>query len=250
MDHFFTSKTIAHLMDVLSSIKQARGVANADFIHDSTELEIMDQNTRTSAQYESLLQLTSSRNALRALLDMSDRKIESLRKYTSYFLGKGMKSLPDEVLSHVFEISYGENCYNTGGYRWDRVWQLRDSRCFSVAVSSVSRRFRRVALDSPRIWCHLDNIMNPDLLALFISRSRGALLHLHVAGGNRKTSMDHFLELAATEAPRWATFSVDARFLTTGEETTIHQCRDLLLPRLTKLVHIIDYTTVPKDMEV
>ncbi|TDL21711.1 hypothetical protein BD410DRAFT_789456 [Rickenella mellea] len=70
-------------------------------------------------------------------------------------------SIPNEVLSRIFETAYDCDI-------WDNE--------FSRRVSHVSRRFRMVALDTPFIWSVLHNAQSAEELETFLTRSRNAKL--------------------------------------------------------------------------
>lgn len=71
----------------------------------------------------------------------------------------GMASLPDEILAHIFEI----NDDNPDDFRVRRP-NARLQR--SVRLSSVCRRFRRIAIAIPSLWNVLE--LSPTISAMFI----------------------------------------------------------------------------------
>ncbi|TDL13812.1 hypothetical protein BD410DRAFT_361036, partial [Rickenella mellea] len=166
------SKTVDHLMAVFSRIKDANGTVKADLLHEPSEVQVLGGlgDASISVLYQFMLRLKSSQDALRTVLELIDGTIESLQERTLP-LQKRVTSLPDELLRRILEVGYED--YDDG-----------DCCKFALRVSGVSRHFRRVALDSPRIWRRLDNKMSADILTLLISRSKNAGLHINFTSGH------------------------------------------------------------------
>ncbi|TDL19255.1 hypothetical protein BD410DRAFT_443114 [Rickenella mellea] len=72
-------------------------------------------------------------------------------------LEDGIGRLPDEVLAIIFETGH---CINVG-----------NRRQFGLTVSHVSRRFRRVSLQTALLWTHFQNTYGEIQVREFISRS-------------------------------------------------------------------------------
>ncbi|KLO06713.1 hypothetical protein SCHPADRAFT_932913 [Schizopora paradoxa] len=80
-------------------------------------------------------------------------------------LSRGIASLPNEILMHIFGI-----LAPAGG---------RTSRQQAIWLSHVSRRFRSIALGTRSIWTTLDGCASKDELNTFVSRSgKDSDLHL------------------------------------------------------------------------
>ncbi|TDL30140.1 hypothetical protein BD410DRAFT_850581 [Rickenella mellea] len=208
------TKTVDDLMDVLSRIKLADGAVYENFIHNpsrwevqvqaslfrvteptvemvqyaQSEFEIDEDNLRMSTLSRSLRRLRSSCNILRVVYKIAVSKMDDIENTCMpYFLEEGIKSLLDELLRHIFEL----------GYEDEGVRRCSD---FSFLVSSVSQRFRRVALDSPRIWRGIHNYMPPAQLELLVSRSKDAGLRIYLTDiwGRNNDDMQ-FMKIAAPE---------------------------------------------------
>ncbi|TDL22457.1 hypothetical protein BD410DRAFT_839888 [Rickenella mellea] len=77
-------------------------------------------------------------------------------------LEDGIRTLPDEILSHIFEHGHD---VSTG-------WE------FTKCVSQVSRRFRQVSLRTPILWSRISSFYSDDQVLAFLSRSRGKGLEI------------------------------------------------------------------------
>ncbi|KLO05826.1 hypothetical protein SCHPADRAFT_1002683 [Schizopora paradoxa] len=97
--------------------------------------------------------LLQGANELRPQLESSQQQVIAAK------LSKGIKSLPDEILARIFEIT---------------VWEQRDHREYLkqiVRLTRVSRRFRYVALGTRGLWTMLDAMHTSAQLKSLISRA-------------------------------------------------------------------------------
>lgn len=87
-------------------------------------------------------------------------------------------NLPDEILSAIFEAGQSQPPIyrrNSSDTRWSV------DRPFELVISSVSQRWRNIALDTPQLWTNLViNICQStrDLLDLYLYRSKICLLDI------------------------------------------------------------------------
>ncbi|TDL30037.1 hypothetical protein BD410DRAFT_798468 [Rickenella mellea] len=167
---------------------------------------------------------------------MADSKIKGLQEHTPLFLQKGLQYLPDDLLRRVFEVGY-EDHNNNNNYNYNNH---KSGYVFAMRVSSVSSHFRRVALDSPRIWRRVNNYMSADILTLLIDRSKNADLYITVKGecydGPKPQPLESFMKTVIKECHRWAAFSYDRRVDGDGV-SILCQYPDLQLPRLSSIAY-------------
>jgi hypothetical protein len=171
-------------------------------------------------------------------------------------------NLPNETLSAIFEAGLS----NTSS-----SWTVSPVLCFEskpqipfeVLVSSVSRRWRNVALQTSRLWTDLQIIVSKpveDLIDLYLHRSKTCLLDItfkEVLQGNpkrnpdqdfhRKNSIRH-LERLIPHVARWRTLAIED--IRVGcLSTALSPLSDLCSPALERLrVHCLD--TAPAIIEV
>ena len=89
-------------------------------------------------------------------------------------------NLPNEMLGGIFEagLALTKNPYDLSWNSWTR----KRSKPFEILVSSVSRRWRDVALQTPQLWTDLlINVSKStagDMLDLYLSRSKSCFLDI------------------------------------------------------------------------
>jgi hypothetical protein len=95
----------------------------------------------------------------------------------------GTYNLPNETLSAIFEAGLFETPSPSKDVRQN--WYLLEDESlgppFEILVSSVSRRWRNVALHTPRLWTVLEidvGCSTHDLLDLYLRRSKACLLDI------------------------------------------------------------------------
>ncbi len=144
-------------------------------------------------------------------------------------LSKGIASLPDELLSLIFEFTA---CPGEGTRQG--VW-----------LSHVSRRFRVVALEVRHLWTTLDGNATENELRACITRSGSETdLHIVIHGTMSNSQFHTFLDMCLPMAPRWSTltasslldvdipYTVDALLLDMFDH---RRQQDLVFPRLQQL---------------
>ncbi|TDL30160.1 hypothetical protein BD410DRAFT_54675 [Rickenella mellea] len=232
---FIDSKTVEGLLCLLSRVKIRGGEVTAEVIQESSNLEAADEDSRMSTVYSSK-QLKSYRNGLQTLLRVTDSMIEEFESGCILFSAqKGINSLPDEILRIIFEIGHDDQDFEHGSE-------------LSLAVSGVSRQFRRVALESPWIWRRLSNNQSVGQLELFITRSRTVGLEVainpcedpyidrgrHQEYYGKRIAIPDFMDIVTKQSHRWTSFY----FATEDRDEEIPELSEyplLNLPLLTSL---------------
>ncbi|TDL21664.1 hypothetical protein BD410DRAFT_286640 [Rickenella mellea] len=222
-----TPRTINRLVNALLSVKNNGGVISGPepFLQSEPGWSL-SPDTEESMQL-GLRYLKTSRDALRVMLDTVEAGINARQEScATVALQRGIHSIPDEVLAHIFEVGH-EICDDQ---------ETGDSDDFSVAVSQVNQRFRRTALMTPRIWRNLGNWMSTSQLQTYIDRSKAAELILTVII-QQHISLEVFFAITLPHHTRWSAFTYDA-----SEEkhnsilpTIPSQISHLTLPRLRRL---------------
>ncbi|TDL15721.1 hypothetical protein BD410DRAFT_86793 [Rickenella mellea] len=111
-------------------------------------------------------------------------------------LEHGIKTMPDEVLAHVFEAGH----------------QISEHSQFALRVSHVSRRFRQVSFQTPLLWTRLSSRHPNNQIQAFTPRP--GLLDLEVTlfhgSINTKGELRSRLQLMALHSHRWSRLSLCA----------------------------------------
>lgn len=113
-------------------------------------------------------------------------------------------NLPNELLSSIFEIGLSWSPFlstkpTRGGLIEDKWSSLPTP--FEIVVSSVSRRWRNVALQTPRLWTQVYiNVAQSthELLELYLCRSKMGLLDITLS--RRKPRWEHDRNLVGRDA--------------------------------------------------
>ncbi|TDL17452.1 hypothetical protein BD410DRAFT_548776 [Rickenella mellea] len=234
---YVEERTIDHLISALSLMKANGGVVvNLGVLLVQSGAELCgDDDHKTDIV--TLRYLKSSRDALRVILQVANDENHILRKkYLPLTLQRGIQSLPDDILRNTFEIGYEtyDNEY------WDHT--------FPVALSHVNRRFRSIALSTPRIWTNLSNRIPSTQLETFISRSKAAelsiILDLVDPFEYKPCSPETLIEITEGHSDRWSSFTYKCSVLDEEPEDVVQygythpalsQCRHLTLRRLRSL---------------
>ncbi|TDL19242.1 hypothetical protein BD410DRAFT_842165 [Rickenella mellea] len=139
--------------------------------------------------------LMAALNNLRQHLGKEIRSLE--RRCVPLILEDGINRLPDELLAHTFEIGRFEEPVYDGE--------------FSIVVSHVSGRFRRVALGTPRLWTGLSSSAHLDQTRAFISRSSHLELTVEESGyGMVPVPTRSFLEVLEPLSSRWSMLEISS----------------------------------------
>lgn len=148
----------------------------------------------------SIRELDSFQKVLSSYLTSIQETVDALRGAVRPFsFGNGIDTLPDEILSIIFE-SLGPD------------W----SRCATRTLNLVSRRFRHVVLNTPRLWCDVSTGMSSmDDVIRHLERSKSTGLNVDVVPSPLFSwetpcldQLDVF-DAVLTHARRWERFAVD-----------------------------------------
>ena len=134
-------------------------------------------------------------------------------------------NLPVETLTTIFEIGHFETpplvtkpTRRLYGDSWSAL-----PTPFEIVVSSVSRRWRNIALETPRLWTHIYiNVAQSayELLDLYLCRSKMCLLDITLSRRKLRRELDcgpdsevsikfkGYLELLVPHVGRWRGFSI------------------------------------------
>lgn len=139
----------------------------------------------------------------------------------------GIRSIPDEIDSHIFEIGHAKILLDKG----PRVADL-----FAIEVSHVCGRFRAIALDTPRLWSVISTSQTPRQMDAFGSRSKSVRLTVLVRPSQhelRRSTCCQIMEAAAPNHHRW----MELQFESCAEEDldVLTTYPDLIFPALQRL---------------
>ncbi|KLO06343.1 hypothetical protein SCHPADRAFT_933140 [Schizopora paradoxa] len=213
---------------------------------DATEFrQLMDDRKRMEFMQQILQNLSTSASEL---LDIYSHQLDSL----SMKLSRGINSLPNELLSHIFHLAYHSSS---------------DRTLLATRLSHVSRTFRSIVLGDHRFWSTVS--LYPDTteetLGKRISRS-GSDTDLHVVVKYKESisasAFHAFVDLCSPTAPRWRSLSLHGVWDTysddylerrweddTAASDELHKLMEqhhLILPRLQEL-HLSDHE--PDDVQ-
>ncbi|KLO07998.1 hypothetical protein SCHPADRAFT_932053 [Schizopora paradoxa] len=117
-----------------------------------------------------LRQMKDAKALLSSISKSLDDTIQTVTDDTSIDCrAVGLSSLPDDLLTYIFEI-YVEMSVSP----FERI----DSDISPQILASVSRRFRQVALDSPGIWKHVSYRDWTKTLLLYKERCPNPIIHI------------------------------------------------------------------------
>ncbi|TDL19275.1 hypothetical protein BD410DRAFT_805878 [Rickenella mellea] len=177
-------------------------------------------------EWEPLLTLLQEMGRARACLKATDvirehlrRKLRALRRVNMpLVLEDGAKRLPDEVLAIIFEKGF-----------------IMDGSQFSLNVSHVSRRFRRISIQMPLLWTRFEQTYSEGQIREFISRSGQLYVDVDVDGLSNVTASqtESFLQLLGENSHRWSSFYIPE----SGIESAMTRFGITNLPRLRHLAH-------------
>ena len=149
-------------------------------------------------------------------------------------------NLPTEILSAIFEA---KNCLSKTSYPQSQP-PCHAETPFEILISSVSRRWRNVALETPRLWKDVQIDISKsaeDLLGLYLCRSKLALLDItfkqssHVRDLNNDYVAKNFkcyLEQLVPHVARWRAFIIENVGL---PSKVLSPLSDLSVPALTRV---------------
>lgn len=155
----------------------------------------------TSIQYfvDSLRQLKKLEDTLTTFLgDLHSHIEETTERHRSQILEHGISSLPDTVLMLIFELG------RETGYKY-QGWME------PVRLSHVNKRFRRIALATPRLWSTLSNSQSAAVRQVLLQRSKAVDLTFYINDPSLPPSRSRqhfteFLEFLLPLTPRCGRF--------------------------------------------
>ncbi|KZP18522.1 hypothetical protein FIBSPDRAFT_593579 [Athelia psychrophila] len=121
-------------------------------------------------------------------------------KLARYVSTSPIDRLPNELLAHMFRLGAASACMPVGGLEW----QLP----FALLVSSISRRWREVAVSSQPLWSQISFADNrPSDIRwcadLFLPRSGTHPLDITIHVQTQFNSMERVLEAILPHCARW-----------------------------------------------
>ncbi|TDL14046.1 hypothetical protein BD410DRAFT_833182 [Rickenella mellea] len=242
-----TSQISHHTLEVINAgltrVKESDGHVeiNTWLSHWSSE----STSIVSSDKRHGLAELEDVCVALQSLLDTASCGVvvleleQSLKKHSRN--PTTILSLPDEKLVEIFE--------------WNNTYDGEGNNC-SIDISHVNKRFRRVALQCPRLWSVMHNGQNADELHTFLARSGVTELVVSLNEGLLKDSyivfkprVDEFLRVVSKHTQRWREFrcAIDNDV---GDETTevLHRYELLDCPTLQNIIFMNRMTNRPPVM--
>ncbi|TDL30165.1 hypothetical protein BD410DRAFT_54797 [Rickenella mellea] len=164
---------------------------------------------------------------MRSLLEVIEDRIHVLQKECNPLtLRHRFSTLPDDILQRVFEVGSTPDKH---GCR------------FSLQVSHVSRRFRDVALRTPRMWNVVHDGQTIAQITTSLSRSKSVDIGVFVGdqwefeSNWRRTNIETFMNIVTQHSQRWSMFGC---YVNEGEDDVMGRCLacpGLALPNLTSL---------------
>lgn len=142
-----------------------------------------------------LRELENVKAMLAGLSASLEEKITDIKEHIHHFvLGKGLASIPDELLSNILEHAEGSQ----------RRTALKEN------LSLVYRRFRRLVLNTPRLWSHISSSYEMRYVRTCLERSKSVGLSIDLLINN-KGDLDRGLSFLAEVIPhssRWEDLNV------------------------------------------
>ncbi|KAH8111981.1 hypothetical protein DFH11DRAFT_1611188 [Phellopilus nigrolimitatus] len=176
-------------------------------------MELKNTLLRGKAALQTLKKLTA---VLNALLELSEENVTAIQtKLHPLVLQDGIDSLPDDVLSLVFEY-FCADCVDDEDARMN----------LPVTLSLLSRRFRNLALHLPRIWANINLglVKSHGQLDTWLSRSKSSVLDLEISGEVPEAFLQKVSNVAVLSRLQTLTFNTE----TTSYGLTTKLVRNLL----------------------
>jgi hypothetical protein len=169
--------------------------------------------------------------------------------------GAATYNLPSETISAIFEAGLSKVPKTRGGIRLLFGESEEQTTPFELLVSSVSRRWRDVALNTPQLWTVLDidaTGLAHDLYELYLYRSKMCPLDITLdcssEDGRNKADCDinvvRHLEQLISHVGRWRKFTVRTGYV----ESQLSALSHLRAPTLETLV--LDFHGKKPGMEI
>ncbi|KAH8111944.1 hypothetical protein DFH11DRAFT_558800 [Phellopilus nigrolimitatus] len=201
VDHTFSNEYFYDLVDA----KDGR-------FHVGT-MDLKNTLSRGKAALRTLKKLTT---VLNDLLKLSEENVTAIQtKLHPLVLQDGIDSLPDDVLSLVFEY-FCADCVD------DEYVRMKSP----VILSHVSRRFRNLALRLPRLWANINLrlVKSHSQLNIWLSRSKSSRLDLEISGKVPERVFQKISNVATSS--RLQTLTFDTNW--TGDRQTARLIQKLL----------------------
>jgi hypothetical protein len=156
-------------------------------------------------------------------------------------------NIPDEVLSAIFEAG------DRPLARASSLWKKGSHIPFEILVSSVSRRWRNVALQTPQLWTVVKIKVaqsTHDLYDLYLHRSKICLMDIQLSNASPKNKQHHDTKLKRHLArliphiARWRTFIIRGGHVE-SPSTVLSMLSPLCAPALETLGFDIDCPDQP-----
>ncbi|TDL17472.1 hypothetical protein BD410DRAFT_794306 [Rickenella mellea] len=240
------------IKDALARLLSARSVVNSGLtstisswrhlaeVHKASKTEEENpSDDELDAALATLKEFKALRNRLRPILGAAETAVEGLQEMCLPRIRMcGMNSLPDELIRRIFEVRYGP--HHIPPPYFDMPMEL----------SHVCRRFRSIALHTPRIWTKLCNWQPYRQLEMYMERSKAADLSIYIfsssSEGFHSDLIPEFLALVTKHSKRWSFihYSAPHRYNLPGDDEppdlpythpALLDYPNLDLPRLTHL---------------
>ncbi|TDL30179.1 hypothetical protein BD410DRAFT_780720 [Rickenella mellea] len=188
------------------------------------------------ARLTALKNLKASRNAQHIILKATENEICRLQKETSATtLQRGIQSLPDDLVREIFEAAF------------DLYGNEYGSESYPFKLSHVNRRFRAIALETPRIWTRLSNVLATDQLKYHIERSKSAgltiAIRVNMLDDEYGCTVAEFLKITTALCSHWQNFEYIVGFPVRTEQEDYGYTHPALLdyphldlPRITRFL--------------
>lgn len=184
IDRYASFGVLIELCSTLFSLK------NLDYWSDSPKI--------VSDARSTLRDLDGAKVLLEGLSASLEKTIMDIKKHIFPFeLARGLASTPDEILSLIFEHANG--IHSSDG----RIF--RDTK---EELSLVCRRFRRVAVNSPRLWSNIGSSAKMPYVRACLQRSKtvGLSISLNLHEYAELQHVSSFLAAVVPHATRWEYF--------------------------------------------
>ncbi|KAH8110630.1 hypothetical protein DFH11DRAFT_756594, partial [Phellopilus nigrolimitatus] len=154
--------------------------------------------------------LKEAQNGLNSIHDFVQSGVSLLEDWLmSRFLGRGVASLPDEVLMHILEHAY--ELHKCDLEIADEPRCDRDLAVFVHGLSSVNHRFRNLALETPALWRRLSYVQLPESRNLYLARNKasGLTISIRYLQDGSKVSFTDYIRDLLPHSRRWKTFNFE-----------------------------------------